>query len=92
MLSVIEELMEEMTSSDLEQLLTWYPNKSTLQRFGYLLEALRPNQNLLHVLSEYFKTVKYYPVLLSPKSKQKLGAVDNRCKVDVNSKLERETG
>lgn len=88
MLPVIEELIEEMTPSDLEKLLTWYSNKSTLQRFGYLLEELEAKNSLVEILFEYFKSVKHYPVLLSPKSKQKAGAVDNGWKVDVNIKLE----
>ena len=41
MLSVIEELSEELTKSDLAELLDWYPNKSALQRFGFLLEIGR---------------------------------------------------
>lgn len=92
MFSVFEELIEEMTPLHLEQLLTWYSNKSTLQRFGYLLEALCPDDNLIQVLSEYFKTVKYYPVLLIPKSTQKPGAVSNRWKVDININLESNIG
>ncbi len=88
MLPVIEELIEEMSPSDLKELLTWYSNKSTLQRLGYLLEELQAENSLVEILLEYFKTVKHYPVLLSPKSKQKPGAVDNRWKVDVNITLE----
>ena len=40
MLAIIEELSEELTKKDIEELLTWYPHKSTLQRFGFLLEEL----------------------------------------------------
>ena len=88
MLSVLEELIEEMTESDLKNLLIWYPHKSTLQRFGYLLEDLQPNNNLVDTLFEHFKSAKFYPVLLSPESRQKPGAVDNRWKVDINLILE----
>ena len=88
MLPVIEELIEEMTPSDLRELLTWYSNKSTLQRLGYLLEEFQAENSLVEILFEYFKSIKYYPVLLSPKSKQKAGAVNNRWKVDANIKLE----
>lgn len=87
MLPVIEELIEEMNNSDLEELLTWYSHKSTLQRLGYLLEELQADNHLIEQLYEYLKSTKYYPILLSPKSKQKAGAVDNRWKVDVNIKL-----
>ncbi|VAW11787.1 hypothetical protein MNBD_BACTEROID03-424 [hydrothermal vent metagenome] len=78
MLPVIEELMEEMTPSDLENLLSWHSHKSTLQRLGYLLEELQADSQLIEQLFEYFKSIKYHPILLSPKSKQKPGAVDNR--------------
>lgn len=87
-LSVLEELIEEMTPSDMEALLTWYSNKSTLQRFGYLLEVLEAENCLVEKLSNYFNSKKYYPVLLSPESKQKAGAVNNYWKIDVNIKLE----
>lgn len=88
MLPVIEELIEEMNSSDLQDLLTWYPSRSSLQRLGYVLERLEADNSLLETLFDYFKSIKYYPVLLSPKTKQKAGAVLNEWKVDVNIKLE----
>ena len=90
MLSVIEELIEEMTEIHLKDLLSWYPHKSTLQRFGYLLENLHPDNYLIDTLFEYFESTKFYPVLLSPESRQKPGAVDNRWKVDVNLILEND--
>lgn len=88
MLATIEELAEELTSADMEELLDWYPNKSTLQRFGFLLEELEINENLQELIYGNLKSSKFFPVLLSPKSKEKAGAVDNRWKVDVNVKLE----
>jgi len=87
-LSVIEELSEELTESDLVELLDWYPNKSTLQRFGYLLEELGIDNDYHKLLFEKLKTVNFFPVLLSPKSNEKPGAVSNRWKVAVNVKLE----
>jgi len=88
MLSVLEELMEGITFSNLTDLLSWYPYKSTLQRLGFLIDEFDTDDELVKVLVEYFKSVKYYPVLLSPTSKEKAGAVDNFWKVDVNIKLE----
>lgn len=88
MLPVIEELLEEMNITHLQDLLTWYPSKSSLQRLGYLLERLEADNSLLEILAKYFKSIKNYPVLLSPKAKQKAGAVLNKWKVDVNIKLE----
>lgn len=88
MLSTIEELTEELTKNDLKELLNWYPNKSSLQRFGFLLEELDIKQEFQEMIYFELKAKNFFPVLLSPKSKEKPGAVDNRWKVDVNVKLE----
>ncbi len=88
MLAVIEELSEELNVSDLVELLNWYPYKSTLQRFGFLLEELGINKKSQELLFRNLKTTNLFPVLLSPKSNEKPGAVNNRWKVAVNIKLE----
>lgn len=88
MLSVIEELSEELKESDLVELLQWYPNKSTLQRFGFLLEELGINKEFQELIFMNLKTTNFFPVLLSPKSNEKPGAVNNKWKVAVNIKLE----
>lgn len=88
MLAVIEELSEEINESDLAELLNWYPNKSTLQRFGFLLEELGINEDFQELIFMNLKSTNFFPVLLSPKSNEKPGAVNNRWKVAVNVKLE----
>ncbi|MDA3883001.1 MAG: type IV toxin-antitoxin system AbiEi family antitoxin [Bacteroidales bacterium] len=88
MFATIEELTEEVTLSDLEELLAWYSNKSTLQRFGFLLEQLELRKELQNMIYNKLNTEKYFPVLLSPKTEKKAGAVKNKWKVDVNVKLE----
>lgn len=88
MLAILEELTEEISQNDITELLTWYPHKSTLQRFGFLLEELQANENLTKQIKEHIKKSKFFPVLLNPKSRQKPGAIDNAWKVDVNIKLE----
>jgi predicted transcriptional regulator of viral defense system len=87
-LAVIEELSEDLNESDLVELLNWYPNKSTLQRFGFLLEELGINEEFQEILFMNLKATNFFPVLLSPKSNEKPGAVNNRWKVAVNIKLE----
>lgn len=87
-LSIIEELSEELKESDLRELISWYPNKSTLQRFGFLLDELRINEECQELLFMYLKARNFFPVLLSPKSNERPGAVDNKWKVDVNVKME----
>ena len=87
-LAILEELTEEIIKDDIVELLTWYPHKSTLQRFGFLLEELQAEQNLSIQIKEHLEQSNFFPVLLSPKSGQKPGAVDNLWKVDLNIKLE----
>lgn len=88
MLATIEELTEELRESDLLDLVSWYPNKSTLQRFGFLLEELGMKEKYQEIIYSDLKAKNFYPVLLSPKSKEKPGAVNNKWKVDVNVSLE----
>lgn len=88
MLATIEELAEELKESDLSELLSWYPNKSTLQRLGFLLEELRSEDLFQEMIYSSLKTKKFFPVLLTPKAKEKPGAVANKWKVVVNVKLE----
>lgn len=86
--AVIEELAEELTELDLVELLNWYPNKSTLQRFGFLLEELGINETFQELIFTNLKITNLFPVLLSPKLNEKPGAVSNRWKIAVNIKLE----
>ena len=88
MLAIIEELSEKIDQNDLTELLSWYPNKSTLQRLGFLLEKIQSNRSLSNIIMKYFKSKKIFPVLLNSNARQKAGAVDNKWKVDINIKLE----
>ncbi|MCF6213072.1 MAG: type IV toxin-antitoxin system AbiEi family antitoxin [Flavobacteriaceae bacterium] len=88
MLAILEELSEEINQNDIAVLLTWYPHKSTLQRFGFLLEEVGADENLSNQIKIHLKKSKFFPVLLSPKTRQKPGAVDNFWKVAINIKLE----
>lgn len=87
-LTAIVELSEELNESDLVELLGWYPNKSTLQRFGFLLEEHGIHEDFQELIFRNLNTTNFFPVLLSPKSNEKPGAVNNRWKVAVNTKLE----
>ncbi|MDT0646037.1 type IV toxin-antitoxin system AbiEi family antitoxin [Zunongwangia sp. F260] len=88
MLSVLEELTEEMKLADAKDLLSWYSQKSVLQRLGFLLDEINPGSEIANLIYEHLKLKKFYPVLLSPRSSEKAGAVENRWKVDVNIKME----
>lgn len=88
MLSVLEELTEEMKLTDAKDLLSWYSQKSVLQRLGFLLDEINSESDLANLIYDHLKLEKFYPILLSPKSNEKPGAVQNRWKVDVNIKME----
>jgi predicted transcriptional regulator of viral defense system len=90
MLAVIEELYEEITLQDINELLSWYTNKSGIQRMGFLLEYLQADKEIIDAIKKYLENKKYYPVLLSPKTNTKPGAVNNCWKVDINIKLEND--
>ncbi|MDR6301695.1 type IV toxin-antitoxin system AbiEi family antitoxin domain-containing protein [Mesonia maritima] len=88
MLSTIEELMEESTQKDLENLLSWYSNKATLQRLGFLLDEINQKNGLSTLIFQHLENQKIHPVLLKPTNQQRPGSVDNKWKVDINLKLE----
>lgn len=86
--TVIDELSEELKESDLVELLNWYPHKSTLQRFGFLLEELATNEVFQELIFMQLKMSNFFPVLLRPNANEKPGAVTNRWKVAINVNLE----
>lgn len=90
MLASLEELTEEINDKDVISLSSWYDKKSTLQRAGFLLEELIGKNSFADIIYEKLNQQPYYPVLLSPKQKQKPGSAKNRWKIDVNLKLEND--
>ncbi len=88
MLSTLEELTEDLQTTDLEDLLTWYPHKSALQRLGFLMDKFQFNKELTTLLYDHLNKQNFYSVLLSHQKGQKAGKTGNRWKVDVNLKLE----
>lgn len=87
-ITVLEELIEEINLEDVSNLLTWYPHISSLQRLGYLLSQFEASDKLTRLIFQNLAGLNFYPVLLSPRSNQKPGRVNNPWKVDVNIKLE----
>lgn len=88
--TVLEELTTEISNTDLKELLSWYSEKSSLQRMGYFMEMFGASEGLLSLIQRKLEATEFYPVLLSPKGKSRAGSVDNRWKVDVNLKLEND--
>lgn len=90
MLSTIEELLEEVTPNDLEDLLSWYGNKASLQRLGFLLDQIDQENSLSNLIFQHLEKQKIHPILLKPTNKQRPGSVDNKWKVDTNLQLEND--
>jgi len=88
MLAIIEELIEEIKQDDIEDLLSWYPHTSSIQRLGFILSELQADQAIVSLLSIYLKEKNYYPVLLSPEKNKRPGSTENKWKVDVNIEME----
>lgn len=88
MLSTIEELLEEVTQNDLNDLLAWYCQNTTLQRLGFLISEINPDSTLYDFIFEHLEKQKTYPVLLQPDTRQRPRAVNSKWKVDVNIQLE----
>ena len=90
-LAHLEELFDQVTTEDLIDLLSWYPNKSVLQRTGFLMDEVEARQELKELLFEHLKKEKIHPTLLYPETKQKSSSTKNRWKIDVNIKIEMDT-
>ena len=90
MLAVIEELIEEITVADISRLVQWYSHKSTLQRFGFLLDELGAKKEITSVISDHLQSTRYFPILLVPRFEEKAGKVYNHWKVDVNTTLDND--
>lgn len=87
-LANIEELIEELTLQDLENLLEWYPHTSTLQRTGYILNELELDTTFLDKIFYHLQQEPFFPILLNHNKIEKAGSVNNRWKIDVNLTLE----
>lgn len=90
MLANLEEISQEIGIEDLDQLLSWYPHKSTLQRFGYLMDQLDVRESIPYEVFKRLQKDSFFPVLLTPKKGVKAGKTGNRWKVDVNIQLEND--
>ncbi|MFY0600704.1 MAG: type IV toxin-antitoxin system AbiEi family antitoxin [Cyclobacteriaceae bacterium] len=88
MLAILEELSEILIKEDVADLITWYTNKSVLQRMGYLLETMEWNTEATELLFDHLHKETFFPTLLSPDKGQKAGSTGNRWKIDVNLQLE----
>jgi hypothetical protein len=88
LLANIAELSEEMTTNQLSELLDWYPNKSTLQRFGFLLDEVGGDPSITDLLQLHLMEGTLNPRLLVPNLLEHATYQSNRWRIDQNIKLD----
>ncbi|MDL2311894.1 type IV toxin-antitoxin system AbiEi family antitoxin [Bacteroidales bacterium OttesenSCG-928-B11] len=85
--SVLQELVEEMKPSTLAKVAKQYVNTSAIQRLGYVLEIELLQKRLADSLWKILNQRTFFAVPLSPQ-KEKKGKIDNRWKVIINMEIE----
>lgn len=88
MMPIVEELAELLEDEDVLELLSWYKNKTVLQRMGFILEKISLKPSIQELLYDFLKNSVYYTVLLSPEKQKLQGTAGNRWKVNENHKFE----
>lgn len=87
---ILNELIEEIHSTDFEKYLVENIATTTLQRFGYLLENNLDQKQFADILYNLLKENKnkFLKILLKPSSSSKIFKLDERWKVLVNINIE----
>jgi len=86
-LTILEELAEEMKPSDLAKTARSYPVKSSVQRLGYLINKQIGNDKLSAALKKILKDQKIHLVPLLKNGGNK-GKTDPDWKVNINTEVE----
>ena len=84
----IEELIEDMDVSDLEDLIKWYPEESDLQRMGFLMDQMGARKELLDLMKEWVSHQQLNTILLTPGMSWNVQSESNMWRVNVNNELE----
>lgn len=85
--TILEELTKEMKASNLLRIIKDYPQTTTSQRLGYLLDKELGNKQLTTAVKKGLKNRTLYPVRLSINSR-KIGPTDENWKIIKNTKVE----
>ena len=85
--TILEELIEEMKPSRMYKTASTYPQNSALQRLGYLLDKIFNREDLAKSIRRVLKVKSTQNVLLAIASPKK-GDIDRYWKVDVNIEIE----
>ncbi len=85
--TVLQELADEMKVTVLAKMAKKYANTAAIQRLGYILEIELLQEKLADNLWKVLSQRSYFPIPLSPQ-KEKKGNSDNRWKVIKNMEIE----
>lgn len=85
--TVLQELVEEIKISTLVKIAKQYSNTAAIQRLGYILETELSQEKIADNLWKVLNQRNYFPIPLSPQ-KEKKGDSDNRWKVIKNMEIE----
>ena len=85
--SILQELVEEMKVANLIKIAKQYTNNAAIQRLGYILENVLLQHKLADHLWKILDQRNYFPVSLSAQ-KEKKGESNNKWKVIKNMEIE----
>jgi predicted transcriptional regulator of viral defense system len=86
--TVLSELIIEMKSEQLHETAIRFPQTTTMQRLGYLLDIVLENGKLADALYKVLDKRSYYPTALNPKAESENQKAPNRWKIIPNMKIE----
>lgn len=85
--SVLQELVENIKPIALIKTAKQYPNTAAIQRWGYILDCVLSEEKLAKALWTVLNERKYFPIPLSSQ-KGKKGEINSKWKVIKNMKIE----
>ena len=86
--TVLAELSLDLESNMLTQAANSFPQTTTLQRLGYLLDHVLQESSLADELYSVLENRNYYPTALNPKADSENQKTPNRWKIIPNMKVE----
>jgi len=86
--TVLAELSLELEPNMLTKTAKTFPQTTTLQRLGYLLEHVLQESSLADALYSVLDNRNYYPTVLNPKAESENQKAPNRWKIIPNMKVE----
>ena len=86
--TVLEELSESIDANKLLDAARQFPQITTVQRLGFVLENIIGKSELSEPIKDYLKTVSFFPVLLRPQKDKSEMITANDWKVVQNVEIE----